>query len=139
MGILRPPLVRTREIAALPNAEVDDRAAAGWCDAIVPEHGEQFRASGWAALKEKGRPADAVVLADQNAEGAWVAFAMSDAVVRRRDIKKLLRNRDQLWSGWTATFRRDAVPPGAPISAWAVDIDGPQLYRLKQNEAELKL
>ena len=139
LRILRPPLVRTREIAALPHGEVDEKSAAGWCDVIVPEHGEQFRASGWAALSGKGRPADAVVLAYQDPDGAWIAFAMSDAVVRRRDIKKLLGNRDQLWSGWTVTFRRDAVPAGAPISAWAVDIDGPRLYRLKQNAAELKL
>ena len=139
LGILHPPLVHERKIAALPHATVDERAAAGWCDAIVPTHGDEFRASGWATLNAKGKPADAVLLAYQTPEGEWVAFAMSDAVVRRRDIKKMFRNKDQLWSGWTATFRRDAVPAGAPISAWAVDIDGPRLYRLKQNAPELKL
>ena len=138
LGILRPPLVQKREIAALPHA-IDERADAGWCDAIVATYGDEFRASGWATLNAKGKPADAVLLAYQTPEGAWVAFAMSDAVVRRRDIKKIFGSRDQLWSGWTATFRRDAVPAGAPISAWAVDIEGPRLYRLKQNAPELKL
>lgn len=139
LRILRPPLVRTREIAALPHTDVDERSAAGWVDAIVPADGVELRASGWATLNDKGRPADAVLLAYQNPDGGWVAFKMSDMVVRRHDIKKILQNRDQLWSGWAATFPRDAVPPGAPISAWAVDVDGPRVFRLKQNVAELKL
>ena len=138
LRILRPPLVRTPEIAALPHADVDERMAAGWIDAIAPADGAELRASGWATLNDKGRPADAVLLAYQNDEGRWVAFTMSDVVVPRRDIEKMLRNRDQLWSGWAATFSRDAVPPGAAISAWAVDADEPRLYRLKQNVAELK-
>ncbi len=139
LGILRPPLVQERRLAALPHAEADGHAADGWCDAIVATHDEEFRASGWATLNAKGRPADAVLLAYETPDREWVAFALSDAVVRRRDIKKLFRDKDQLWSGWTATFRREAVPPGALISAWAVDIDGPRLYRLKQNAPELKL
>ena len=139
LRLLRPPLIRTAEIRALPHSEVDEQMAAGWCDAIVPADGDEFRASGWATLNGKGRPADAVLLAYQNAEGIWVAFTMSDVVVRRHDIKKMMRNRDQLWSGWAATFRREAVPPGAPISAWAVDVDEPRLYRLRQNTPELKL
>jgi hypothetical protein len=140
LNILRPPLVRTRELAALPRSDVDDTAAAGWCDAIVPLDGSSdYRASGWATLNGKDRPADAVLLAYQNANGGWTAFALSDAVVRRRDIQKLLRDSDLLWSGWTATFPRTAVPEGAVISAWGVDIEGPRLYRLKQNGPELKL
>ena len=139
LGILRPRLVRDPEVSALPFGEVDAQAADGWCDALVAMHGDDIRASGWATLNGKRRPADAVLLAYETPEGEWVAFAMSDAVVRRRDIKRLLGTKDQLWSGWTATFRRDAVPPGAAISAWAVDIEGPRLYRLKQNVPELKL
>ncbi len=139
LNIIHPPLVKDPRIAALPHAEADERAAAGWCDAIVPTYGDEFRASGWATLNAKDKPADAVLLAYETPERGWIAFAMSDATVRRKDIKKKFRNEDLLWSGWAATFRRDAVPPGAAISAWAVDIDGPRLYRLKQNAPELKL
>ena len=139
LKLLRPRLVRSNRIASLQQGASNDQTASGWCDAVVPLDGNEIRASGWAALTGKGRPADCVLLAYQSPEGEWIAFAISNAVVRRRDVARMLGNRDQLWSGWTATFRRDAVPAGAPIGAWAVDIDVPQLYRLEQNAPELRL
>ena len=139
LQLLRPRLVRSNSIASLRHQRANGRTASGWLDAIVPVDAEQSRASGWASLNGKGRPADAVVLAYQSTEGEWVIFAMSDTVVRRRDIARLFDTDEQLWSGWIATFPRNAVPPGATISAWAVDIDKPRLYRLSQNVPELKL
>ncbi len=88
---------------------------------------------GWAALTGR-RPADAVLLAYADARGEWTAFALSDAVINRSDVAKTLRNSEQLWSGWRAGFPRDAVPPGAEISAWAVDAKEAKLYRLQASE-----
>ena len=139
LQLIRPPLVQTNQLEDLPHEPVDNRAASGWCDAIVAVDGETYRASGWAALNGKGRPADAVVLAHSDEEGKWIIFAMSDAVIRRNDIKRMFDSGDQLWTGWFASFPPTAVPAGAEISAWAVDADGPRLYRLQQNTPELRL
>ena len=133
LNLLAPPLVRTNQLESLPNEPVNNRAASGWCDAIVATDEGAYRASGWAALNGKGRPADAVVLAHGGASGKWVLFALSDVVIRRNDIERLFGTKDQLWTGWFATFPAKAVPPGADISVWAVDADGPTLYRLQQN------
>jgi hypothetical protein len=102
LKLLRPHLVRKADIAALLTGAVDDRTAAGWCDAVVASGEGEFRAAGWAALPASGRPADAVLLAYQVPGEAWVPFALSDAMVRRRDIARLLKDQHQLWSGWAA-------------------------------------
>ncbi|MDQ6809844.1 MAG: hypothetical protein M3Z64_10565, partial [Verrucomicrobiota bacterium] len=66
----------------------------------------------------------------------WKAFALSDDVTPRKDVAGDLPgshvpcDKELMWIGWTATFPRDAVPAGARVSAWAVDTDGPALYRL---------
>ena len=131
LSILKPRLVRTAAIASLAHEDaLNEKVASGWCDAIQPLDNGQYRASGWAALTGEKRPADAVILAHAVPGGSWTAFAISDAVVKRRDVARLL-GKDQLWSGWFATFPRAAVPPGAVVSAWAVDVEGPKLYRLR--------
>ncbi|HEV3409994.1 MAG TPA: hypothetical protein VG095_06860, partial [Chthoniobacterales bacterium] len=137
--LLRPPLIRTNEINALPHTPGGSRSADGWCDAISPLNGERVRASGWAALTAKRRPADAVVLAHAGGDGDWKIFVISDQVVPRRDVADSLGTDEQLWSGWFATFPRAAVPPGSQISAWGFDAESVRLYRLRQNVPELTL
>ena len=89
-------------------------------------------ASGWAVLEEQGRPADCVALAYQtSADQDWILFALSNSYEMRPDIVKRFQTVEQLWSGWTATFSKSAVPAGAKLSFWAVDADAPRLYRLK--------
>lgn len=139
LQLLRPALPKSTSVSAIAHQHVDDQTASGWCDSVALAENGTARASGWAALTAKGRPADAVVLAYEMPGQSPVIFAMSDNVTKRPDVVRLLRERRQLWTGWFATFPRDAVPPGAAISAWAVDADGPTLYRLRQNQPELML
>jgi hypothetical protein len=138
LELLRPPLLKTTRIDQLPHRVAGDELASGWCEVIEPLDEERARASGWAALNAKGRPADSVVLAYELPGQPPVIFAIADDISRRREIARSLRNPAQLWTGWSVTFRRDAVPAGASISAWAVDADAPMLYRLGQSEPELK-
>lgn len=133
LGLIRSALVRTKAVESLAHAAADERAAAGVFETLSMSNGAQWRASGWAALKVKGRAPDAILFAYETPERTWNAFAISDSVVKRRDIARLLKDEAHVWAGWSATFPRDAVPPGARISAWAVDADVPKLYRLKQN------
>jgi uncharacterized membrane protein YwzB len=132
LHLLRPPLIRTREISQLRH--VEEGMASGWLDGLVTGADKALTAWGWATLPGKNRPADAVLLAYADASGEWIAFALSDAVINRPDVAKTLRSSEQLWSGWRAGFSREALPQGAEISAWAVDAKDAKLYRLQARE-----
>jgi hypothetical protein len=131
LHLLRTPLVRTREIGRLRHADAGEEMATGWCEGLTNGNDGTRVAWGWAALNGRHRPADAVLLAYADARGEWTAFALSDAVIDRSDVAKKFRSTEQLWSGWRAVFPRDVVPPGAEISAWAVDAKDAKLYRLQ--------
>jgi hypothetical protein len=132
LKLLRPPLVRTNRLDALPHEVADGKSASGTCEAIKPVEDDLLHATGWAALNAKGRPADCVAIAYQTAEDqSWKVFAISDSFSMRAEIVKRFGTMEQLWSGWSATFPSSAVPVGAKISFWAVNADEPRLYQLK--------
>jgi hypothetical protein len=133
---LKTPLIRTREISKLRHAEVGESSAAGWFDG-VKKSGAGWTAWGWAAVPGKRRPADGVVLAYPDDRGEWIAFAVSDTIENRRDVVQALGKPEYLWSGWHASFRNDAVPPGKKITAWAVDAKEAKLYRITTKEETL--
>ena len=131
LKLLRPPLVRTNRVDGLPNESADGRRASGSCESITALEGNLVRATGWAVLDGKGRPPDCVAIAYQVApDQGWTLCAISDSFAMRPDIVKRL-GMEQLWSGWSVTLPRNAFPPGAQLSFWALDGDEPKLYRLK--------
>jgi hypothetical protein len=130
--LLRPPLVRTKLIAAIPHETSIAGRASGECETVAPIEGDLLSARGWAVLDGKARPADGVAIAYQTApDGQWTLCAISDSFSMRPEIVKRFRTMEQLWAGWSATFPRSAFPAGAKLSFWAVDADAPCLYRLK--------
>ena len=132
LNLLRPPLARTNHVNALPHEIADGQRASGSCESAAEVAHDLYRASGWAILDAKGRPADCVVVAYQNPpDQEWIAFAISDSFAMRADTVKKYRDLDYLWAAWTATFSRSLIPPGARLSFWAVDADAPTLYLLK--------
>jgi hypothetical protein len=131
LKLIRPPLLQTNRLSAMPHEVADQKDTAGSCESRTPVGGELFRATGWATLNAKGRPADSVLVAYQDPrDQEWIAVTISDSFEMRSDIMKRFRNLDQLWSGWSATFPRNAFPPDARLSFWAVDADEPRLYQL---------
>ena len=134
LRLLRTPLVRTREISKMRHANAGEGMAEGWLDGLTTGEDGTQTVWGWAVLIARNRPADAVVLAYSDERGDWIAFAISDTVMDRPDVVRVLRNGEQLWSGWRAAFAREAVPAGAEISAWAVDAKDAKLYRLKTGQ-----
>lgn len=130
LDLLRPALIKTSNISSIHHWAADGWNATGWCESITPSGNDMLVASGWAVLNSAGRPADGVVLIYEYPERHWVLFAMSDGISARPDIAAELHNRDQFWSGWEATFPRGAFPPGARISAWAIDSEQAAIYRL---------
>ena len=132
LGLLRPPLIRSKHLEAIPYGLADGAHASGVCESILINDGPFVRASGWAVLNAKGRPADSVAVAYQAApDQGWIVCAISDSFTMRPEIIKRLKSIDQLWTGWSATFPQNAFPAGAKLSFWALDADEPRLYRLK--------
>lgn len=131
LKLLRPPLARSNHLEALSHQPADGKNGDGMCEALRVE-GESYRASGWALLRAKGRPPDGVVISYESPGAAPVLFAISDSVEMRFDIARPTWPNDHLWAGWSATFPRSAVPPGAKLAFWAVDVEEPKLYRLAE-------
>ncbi|MEY2559438.1 MAG: hypothetical protein QOE34_2863 [Verrucomicrobiota bacterium] len=136
LELVRPGLIKTNNVSSLHHWTADNQNATGWCESIVPRGNDMLVASGWAVLNRAGRPADGVVFTYEYPERNWVLFAMSDGISARPDIAAQLHNRDQFWSGWEATFPRSAFPPGARISAWAIDSEHAAIYRLENKFIE---
>jgi hypothetical protein len=131
LKLIRPAMPRMNRLSAIPHERADQKRASGFCEIVAPIGEEFYRASGWATLNGKGRPADCVLVAYQDPrDQEWVALAISDSFEMRADTVKRFRSMDQLWAGWTATFSRSAIPAGATLSFWAVDADEPRLYQL---------
>jgi hypothetical protein len=131
LKLLRPPLAHSGRLSALPHEDADGNSVAGLCEAVVAE-GVSYRASGWALLKAKGRPADCVVISYELPGAEPILCAISDSVELRWDIARPSWPNDLLWAGWIATVPRNAVPSGARFRFWAVDTDEPRLYRLDE-------
>ena len=136
LKLLRPPLVQTNHLNALPHETADGTRVAGSCEAMRAQ-GEFYHASGWALLKAKGRQADCIVIAYQTPDAEPIVFSISDSIEMRWDIARRSSPNDYLWAGWTAKFPRSAIPAGAKLSFWAVDADEPRLYQLT-DESSLK-
>ncbi|MFL6589863.1 MAG: hypothetical protein ACJ8M4_06785 [Chthoniobacterales bacterium] len=132
LHMLRTPLVRTTRISDLRHADLSGEPS-GWLDGISVHEGKAS-AWGWAAAPSNDRPADCVVLAYEDERGEWIAFALSNAVVPRPDVARVLKNREQVWSGWSAEFPVAAVPKGARLSAWGLDAKAVKLYRLNTKD-----
>jgi hypothetical protein len=131
LKLLRPPLVRSNRLSASEHEIADGIRVAGLCESIVTGT-ETSRASGWALLKAKGRPADCVLVSYELPGGEPTLFAISNSIEMRWDIARRSRPNDDLWAGWTVTFPQAAVPPKAKLAFWAVDADKPRLYRLAE-------
>ena len=130
LHLLDPPLIRSRNLIALPHESADGDDATGKPDRGAPIDGRWYGVGGWAALLDKDRPADCTVIAYETPRGEAMAIAISDKVQQRPEVADLLDDEDQLWSGWTAKFSARDIPPGAKLSAWAFDAEEPMFYRL---------
>jgi hypothetical protein len=131
LKLLRPPLIRSNRLDASEHEIADGIQVAGLCESVVTA-GETSRASGWALLKTKGRPADCVLVSYELPGSEPTLFAISSAIEMRWDIARRSWPNDNLWAGWTVTFPQAAVPPNAKLAFWAVDADAPRLYRLPE-------
>jgi hypothetical protein len=121
-----------RETAVLQDGENQVRRSTqeyGAFENLKRESADVVVASGWSYLPAESRPAACVVFAFGHDE-TWTAFALSGQRENRPD----LRDKQNVWGrdlGWRATFSLERLPSGTTeISAWAVDADNGETFRL---------
>jgi hypothetical protein len=131
LNLLRPPLARSNRLSAYLHEAADGTRVTGLSETLLVKE-ESYRASGWALLKAKGRPADCVVVSYELPDAEPVLLAISDSREMRWEIARETWPNDYLWAGWSLAFPAAAVPPGAKLAFWAVDADEPRLYRLDE-------
>lgn len=134
LGLFRPALLRTNKLNETQHQHADGIKASGSCETLTTD-GKHYHASGWAVLNSKRRQADCVVIASQVGDAEPVIFSISDSIAMRWEIARRFPRSDYLWSGWTATLPKSALPPGARLSFWAVDTDQPRLYELTDDSS----
>jgi hypothetical protein len=125
LGLLRPRLIATPNIASIQSSPSADPAAGAIENASFPSEGI-VTVTGWAILPVKNRPADGVVLTYDDSTGEPLMFAIAITHNPRDDIAKRLNDPGLRPSGWTATFARAKVPQTVPsprIRAWALDAE----------------
>src|SRR5688500_8285141 len=124
IGLMHPAMVRTAEIAKIPQRQ----KPAGFLDGIMIA-GKESTATGWAIIPKTSRPAYSVILTYKDPDKGEVAFRVANESYSRLDVAEALKTSEALWSGWNAKFDRAAIPPGPQlISAWAFDAKTGVLY-----------
>ncbi len=116
IGLMRPPLVKSAEVAELRIGS----GAVGFVDTLR-KHGPQTILEGWAFLKKRRQPADAVLLAFGERGGSPRLFAVTTELTDRPDVAFLLHDRSLSHVGWIFRFERDMLPADAEFTVFALD------------------
>jgi len=134
LGFLRPGLIRSnrvRDISGKPELSSGDFGA---FERLAHE-GSVYVASGRALLPHRGEPADAVLLAYENAEGEPNAFALAEIRNKGDILSKLLADVGTD-SYWQQSFPAEALPAGASkVTAWAFDAETGKAFKLAETHA----
>lgn len=92
-----------------------------------------IKASGWAVLPAKGKPADMVIITYGNNNSLVTAAPVN---IGRQDVVQELKNPAYKNSGWSATFKPSTLPAGKVVlKAWAYDStskEATQLFSTKE-------
>ena len=130
LQFLRPPIRQSKILEDGENRPRRSTTEFGQTEEVSRKDAETFVISGWSFLPELERPAPCVVLAYRFGD-QWIAFALSDMREPRPDLVQRTKNRKYLTAGWRASTRREILPPDAEqISAWALDPDAGDVYKL---------
>jgi hypothetical protein len=128
LGFLRPALVRSRAISEIADprdpgsAEYGELQNSGW------DPSGQWGARGWAVLPDSRRPADAVVLTQDDANGDPQIVTLAKIGVPRADVAGARSDPAYVRSGWIERF--DRLPEGARVKAWAFDAERGRAHRI---------
>jgi hypothetical protein len=141
IGLLQPPMVRGNRLDQFPLLGKLSVSQAR-LDSIVQGPPGVFSVDGMAYLHGQSRPADGIILAYKNAEGAWIMFAMTQEMTFPRflretlgpDLQYLYRpslSERHNFAGFEVDVDRSLLPPGdVEVAAFAFDFKKLGFYQL---------
>jgi len=105
----------------------------GEFDLLERPEGETYLARGWAILRQRRQPADAIVLAYEESDRSFTIFDLVTGRTRRPDVARALRRHRYVHAGWEHSFvlPQDGGKP-LKIAAWALDANTGQLCKLQK-------
>jgi hypothetical protein len=135
LGYFHPPLIATPNAAELEIATPAGESY-GAITAAQRVGSDAVKVEGWAIDPDRKRPADAVILTFDTANGLPLIFIMADMGAQRPDIAQALKDGRYLKCGWIVTAPLGRIPPGVKVTqirAWAMDSSTGRLHRLEKN------
>ena len=130
LGFLRPALVRSRAISGIADPRDPGSAAYGELQKFGRDPSGQWGALGWAVLPYSRRPADAVVLTQDDANGEPQIVTLAKIGVPRADVAGARTEPAYVRAGWIERFDADRLPEGARVKAWAFDAERGRAHRI---------
>jgi hypothetical protein len=122
--------VRSRAISEIADprdpgsAEYGELEKSGW------DRSGRWGALGWAVLPYARRPADAVVLTQDDANGEPQIVALAEIGRARADVARARSEPAYVRAGWVERFDAQRLPEGARVKAWAFDAERGRAYRI---------
>ena len=128
LGLLHPPLVRTRRMQDLEGAD-SPRQPYGALQLVTRADADGISITGWTFNPGTGWPADAVVLSYDAPNGDAVPFAIADMTLDRPEDSGVPRGTPA--ATWRVVIPPSRLPTGATrICGWALDIGRAEATRL---------
>jgi hypothetical protein len=122
LGFLRPALIKSSRVQDIAIAGGQNAGSYGSLDSVVQTGADVYAASGWAVWRPRGKPADAILLTYDKAEGDSVIFALTDTGEERDVIARIFRRSPpSAYAAWHKSFSLKELPANPVINAWAFD------------------
>jgi hypothetical protein len=130
LDLFHPQCFRSNDISTI--AASDKNTTIGSFDVMTPT-GDWLMLAGWAYIPPRMTPADAVLLTTPDAKGVERVFAIvTENRDARTDVAAAMHCRELDRSGWKRLLKKDRLPHGAVVSAWAFDTYSRRAYRLNK-------
>lgn len=131
LGFLRPSLVKSNKVQDIQGDVGSDSRNYGAFDSLTKSGDDTYVASGWAVLPGREEPADAVILAYEDANGDSIVFTLAGTGTERTDIAQAQRKDAYSHAGWQKSFSLQGLPAKpVKLSAWALDAITGKAFRL---------
>lgn len=123
LGYLRPGLLKTNKVQDIAIGTGQPDVSYGSLDSVIQAGDDSFTATGWALLTGWDRPADAILLSYDIAEGNSIIFAVAGTEQSRGLLARIWHSKlPSEYARWKLSFSL-SQPPTKPviIRAWAFD------------------
>ena len=129
---LRPALVRSKNLQSIASVNPVPGDRYGAIQQSGSAGSGRFGLIGWAALPERNRPADAVLLTCDSPAGEPLVFSVAVVGLQQTEVPARIKASGLAETGWGKEFPTAILPPGRQIlRAWAFDFKTGRAYALQ--------